>query len=804
MTAGSTETQHSGSGDVLAMTSLASRQDLPGRVRQLLDGVLGLFWRNFERSLTTALDEFERNLIQQANKPRVGEAGGRCLDSVRRIKPVRGDLVPRFMLSLEHDLAGFDRRPAAPPVEKKVAAAPAWLEMSLVGSNELDESLTLREIATKVEARHSVPLYELGYRFGVLAGRAAFDVEALPLGPGRIVAALRYAVAGLDLPLDHRVLFYQTFDRFSMSGAGALYVAANTYLAEQRILRHLQLPTMEKNRSAPNPAEARSTATTARDNYTAPRRPAAKQEVDVGGFGLAMFEVASSSPARPSAPQHGSVAPPREVRAQRVLNDSPESERFSVLRGMLDVRRRHQGVPATPHGADSFEPGPRELQSALSVLQVRSPPTIMLGGKIVQRTVAQLRQDLLNQLRHVTPPGQMPRLSDEDADTIDLAGMLFDQLMLATRANGRTQSLLTRLQVPILRAALRDKRFFFSPDHAARQLLNTVAEAGTQWLDDGIADADPTLIERMQRAIDGVNAEYDTDIRVFDRINEELQSYVQSLTRKTEVSERRLIEACRGREKLALAREAASRAIIIRLATAKPTRLVRTLLEQAWTDVLALTILRQGEKSDAFRKQLAVADQLIAAGGKLQDLAAQPIAAEWREEIESGLSQVGYHADEVLAVVGRLFASQPAPDDDHAISQTDLAMRLKSKMRLGDVASEEAQPSANPDRQPRLALNADETQMLERLKAAPFGTAFDLYAKPGADPGRIRLSWFSQLTGRCLLTSQRGARVDERGLEQLARDIVAGKVRFAAGDREPVVDRCWKAVVEPLEKLPTA
>jgi hypothetical protein len=98
-------------------------------------------------------------------------------------------------------------------------------------------------------------------------------------------------------------------------------------------------------------------------------------------------------------------------------------------------------------------------------------------------------------------------------------------------------------------------------------------------------------------------------------------------------------------------------------------------------------------------------------------------------------------------------------------------------------------------------LTAEETQMLERLKATPFGTAFDLYSKPGAELGRVKLSWFSPMTGRCLLTNQRGARADERGLEQLARDIVAGKLRFAPAERESVIDRSWKAVVEPLERV---
>lgn len=796
MTQESTDRPSPEAPDVLAMTSLASRQDLPARVRELLDGALGLFWRNLERSLATTLDEFEKHLIQQANKPRVDESGTRCLESIRRIKPTRADLAPRFMLSLEDDLAHFDRR-AAPTVARKVEAAlaPAWQELQLVGSSDLDESLTLREMATRVEARHSVPLYELGYRFGVLAGRPAFDVDALPLGPGRITAALRYAVAALDLPLDHRILFYQTFDRFAMNGVGALYVAANAYLAEQRILRHLQLQTINKPRQ-PAPAPAPAAETRPRDAHAPPRpRPGMPSESDVAGFGLAVFEVASSRKATAAAPAREQ----RETRAPRVVYDSREAEQFALLRERLAAWRLGKGVLPSLKGPDAFEPGARDLQGALGVLQVRSPPTIMLGGKVVQRTFAQLRQDLLNQLRHVTPPGQTPRLSDEDFDTIELAGMLFEQLMAATRPNGRTQSLLTRLQVPILRAALRDKRFFFGAEHAARRLLNSVADAGTRWLDDG-GESDPLLIERMQRAIERITAEFDTDMRVFDQVNDELMTYVQTLSRKAEVAERRLVEACRGREKLALARDTASRAITIRLAVAKPSRLLRTLLEQAWTDVLALTVLRQGEKSESYRRQLAVADQLVAAAGAMHTLLDNPLAAAWREEIETGLSQVGYHADEVQAVIQRLFAPPQSTDDDHALSQTDLAMRLKSKMRLGETAAEDPAARAAPQRALPLALNAEEAQVLERLKAMAYGTWFEVRA--GEEYARLRLSWFSPLSGRCLLTNQRGARVDERGLDQVARDIVGGRLRIEPGDRDAFVERCWHAAIEPLAQEP--
>ena len=796
MTQGGTGSQHLGSTDVLAMTSLASRQDLPARVHQLLIGAHGLFWRNLERSLATTLDEFERALIQQANKPRVGEAGGRCLESIRRIKPTRADLAPRFMLALEDDLAHFDRRVSAPATKKaEPALAAAWQDFSLVGSSELDESLTLREMAARVEARHSVPLFELGYRFGVLGARPAFDSESLPLGPGRITAALRYAVAALDLPLDHRVMFYQTFDRFAMSGVGALYTAANTYLAEQGILKYLQLQTLQRSRTAPPPpAEARAAP-------AAPPRPRGgdRVEVDVGGFGLAAFEVASSAPARPAA----AAAPARDVaRPQRPGTDTPEGLQFDLLRLQLAARRRSQGAMPTPKTADAYEPGARELQAALGVLQVRSPPTIMLGGKVMQRTIAQLRQDLLNQLRHATPPGQTPRLADEDADTVDLIGLLFEQLMLATRADGRTQSMLTRLQVPILRAALRDKRFFHNPEHPARRLLNSIVDTGAHWVDDG--EPDPALVERMQRAIERINAEFDTDMRVFDQVGEELLTFVSSMARRAEVAERRLVEGCRGREKLAMARDTAARAITIRLATTKPSRLLRTLLEQAWTDVLALTVLRQGEKSDTYRRQLAVADQLIAVGGAMQSMLDKPLAATWREEIESGLSQVGYHEDEIQAVVNRLFAPEQVADDDHAISQTDLAMRLKSKMRLGETVGDDAALRGLMQRPASASLAPAEAQTLEQLKAMPFGTWFEVSgAKPG-EHQRLRLSWFSTLTGSCLLTNQRGLRVDERGLEQVARDLASGRLRVEAGEHPAPADSSWNAVTAALARFSDA
>ncbi|HSJ40582.1 MAG TPA: DUF1631 family protein, partial [Xanthobacteraceae bacterium] len=149
MALGGTGSEHLTDLDPLDLTSLASRDDLPARARQVLDGVFGLFSRNLERSLVPVLDEFEISLVRQASKSQAGEAGQRSLESVRKLKSTRNQLLPRLILALEDGVARLDQRAAGTP--KKVAPAMLALQdLELVGSTDLDESLTLQDMAARL------------------------------------------------------------------------------------------------------------------------------------------------------------------------------------------------------------------------------------------------------------------------------------------------------------------------------------------------------------------------------------------------------------------------------------------------------------------------------------------------------------------------------------------------------------------------------------------------------------------------------------------------------------------------------
>lgn len=483
-------------------------------------------------------------------------------------------------------------------------------------------------------------------------------------------------------------------------------------------------------------------------------------------------------------------------------NDAYGQMVFDDMRELLAGRRQALGLSPTLAPDAIYPVRHDDLESVLAGLQNRPAPPLFVGGKVVPRTVSHIKQDMLNQLRQLAPGGKAPSLQGEDADTFDLVGLLFDSLLKETAPTTQMSTMMSRLQVPLLRVALRDKSFFTKRAHPARQFLNAVAETSMYWLDG--SDEDRSLLDKMQVVVDRVVQEYQDNVDVFDDLLGDLARHMQTAVRKSDVAERRQVDALKGREKLDHAREVAQKAIADRLAGRKLKTLIKTLLEQAWTDVLALTVLRHGEDSDAFRRRMELVDRLIAAGtpGQDNELSDASARVELRQEVETGLAQVGVHHEDVQAVVDRLFSTgdEPISNAEDGATLTEVAARLKSRSKLGEEG-DHATHSHLPHR-PKVdpPLDEHELQLLAQVRALPFGTWFEMKS-PVGDKVRRKLSWFSPLTGRCLFVNQRGAKVDETDIEHLVRDISRGRISLIEEKPESLLDRAFGAIVKTLKQF---
>lgn len=750
----------------LGLPTLADRGDLSPRVRQLLEELMAMASARLEPALRAVLSDLEQQLFKLAEQSHNNTEQQRCFESLREVKRGRADLTPRFVASLEEHLAGFDRGPA--PVAKAAPDA----ELELLPAQQLEDHLAITEMSSRAEVRASAALFELGHRFGVLAGTPVFEVEQLPLGPRALGASLSRALDQLDLPPEHRQLAYRLFERRVLTTIGGFYDAVNEHLVTRRILPHLRVYVARRSaESAPAPRSATTADETGAATAAGTRG---------GGTGRNSGSAAATG---------RGYASDNEGDEAGVGNGNL----FTTMRDLLAQRRSVLGLPAEESG-EGRAAAPDELQAALSTLQMRPVAPVMVGGKPALRSVQHLRQDMLAQLRQMSTDGRAPRLAGEQRDTVELVSMLFDHLGQELRMGGAAQQLLTKLQVPLLRVALSDTGFFTRRSHPARRLLSTITETAAYWVDSADGEADPGLVEKMQLLVDRVSGEFNGDVGLFGSLLEDLERHMSTLARKADMVERRHVEAAQGRERLDVARERAGTVIAERMLGTRPTSLVRTLLEQAWTDVLALTLLRQGEHSDVFRRRVAVADQLLRRDPKVDTEAL-------RQEVEQGLSQVGLHLPDA-GQIARKVLDQPVVDfQGEPVTQTELAIKLKQRQRLGNEETAAAASAAATARREAVPLTTEEQRMLERLKTVPFGTWFEFVQNQQGAVVRRKLAWFSPLTGRCLFVNQRGQRSDERSLEQLARDVARGQARLVVTQQDSLIDRAWNAIVGALKQF---
>ncbi|MCA0196861.1 MAG: DUF1631 domain-containing protein [Proteobacteria bacterium] len=741
---------------------------LPPRVRHVLGAVNTLAGQALTTSINLALNELERQLFMQAERSRSNQRQSEHFMELQHLRQHRADLVPQYLAGLEASLARLRELPEAEPQEAPRQDPLAFQHLTLVEDTDLDRDIVLREIARRETQRGGTPLLLLGQRFGVLAARPALDADRLPIGPHALCQILRDAGESLHLNLDSQLMLYRVFERQVMERYGELVERLNVLLTHEGVLPGLvYLPyrprTQGQSRArGPAPGSAGAVSQRPLTGWHGQAQPSAWSGALMAGLAARQS---------PSDGDGEVAATPREM---------PEKAVFNALQNMLSDYRGH-GPDAAPAPQPGLILPVDAVVNVLGAMQSAPPPTRAPGRP--RRTVDDLRQAMLARMRE--SHGPEAGLSQEHHDTFDLLGMLYREIGREVHDDAPAQNLLERLQVPVVRAAVQDRSFFVRDQHPARELLNSVAESGATWLAD--EDGDSQLVLRLEQAVDRVVEEYDGDEAVFERANREVQEHYRSQAHKAEVSERRQVEAARGRDRMETAKRSAADTIAARLGERKPPQFVQALLNQAWADVLTLTALRHGEESEEWREREQVTERII----DITCAADAPADPELTGQIDTALRQVGYHEDEAGAIARRLSRS----DEDEGTSRTELTAKLKARARLGQDGQAETKKAKPPPR------TAEEQACYEHLRTLPFGTWFEFVHNQQGDVRRQRLSWYSPVTDNALFVNARGQRVGEQSLDSLARLMARNQARVVTEERGRLIDRAWHATLRALRGL---
>jgi hypothetical protein len=754
--------------------------------------------------LRLTIVELERELLHQAEHARNSQIQAETYAQTRGLRDHIDRFPQAFLQQLAQDLATLRDRPSLKPAAD-ASAHPQML--TLVEDTDIDRDIVLSEIARRETSRRADALQLLAQRVAVIGAVAEFELEAVPLGPYALCRVLRQCGETLGLSLDGQLTLYRVFERQVIERLNDLYERANGTLAQEGILPgliyhpYLVKPTQVQTRRAP-PAAANAPKDAAAASARAlPQRNGRPATGWSGQSAPTPWQSALlDPPAMPmtlAAATDGEQAAPALSDAVQALGGLMSSARRSQAAGNVggaanQSSTNHGAAPASSAQATLEKASPRLAASAVPKAAVSDALASLQGTLAAQAAVAAqptgidtVQRQLLALLR--AQHGPDAALSPQDTDTFDLLGLLYAQMQREVREQTPAQALLAKLQVPVVRAALADTHFFVRDQHPVRELLNTVAESGAVWLGDD--DVDPQLLHKLGSAVDRIVNDYQGDEAVFAAANADIQAHLRALARKADLAERRHVDAARGKERLESAKQQAEARIEQLCEQSVPPRFVQALLRQAWSDVLTLTLLRQGEQSPEWDERQALTARIAEVTCRSKG---QPADIALGTEIETALLQVGYHHDEAAAIARRL--STPGGEDE-TTSRTELATRLKARTRLGDQGDSAPRKDIAGPRSP--AEEACYTQ----LRSLPFGSWFEFVINQQGDLRRQRLSWYSPMTGNALFVNQRGQKVAEHSLDGLSRLMAGGQARLLVEEKSRLIDRAWHATVRTLRSL---
>lgn len=671
-------------------------------------------------------------------------------------------------------LKGYDQfwRPPADaprPQESQRADLRSEAELKLVENEVLEESLAVSGMVEKGKGLHQRELGDLCARFAEMAGREALELADHPFGPYALCHALSDALRPMNLDLEIKLLVYKLYDQVVLKPVGQLYQELNGYLIQQDVLPSLT--------------------------------PAYKRPVSrMGG----------RPGVRPDGGVQGWLADPLDESHQAYM------EAFSAMEVLMNNWRARVGMPSL---APANYMGPTfasaEVLNALNVLQ---HPQLLAGVPANDGLKAFLQQ----QLRETSPTHDDRPFARREEDIIDMVSLLFEFILADANLPDSVKTLISRLQIPVIKVSIIEKSLLGRKNHPVRLLLNALAQAGVGL--DGTEDmANSAIFKRIEGTVNRVLDEFDQDVELFSELLDEFTAFMQKEEQRSGLLEERTRQVTQSKEHMQLAKHKVAYEIATRLQGKSTPAVVRSFLFNTWKDVLVLGYLRRDKSPGDWENSLLVMDKLIWS-------VTAPLDANTRtglvnavppllKSIKVGLEVLSLDPQSVVTILKDLRACHVMrlsrlagviETADHggaaADSQGKVDIRdpelakaiLDIRANLPDVENFGIADLVERDTVAEAVAHPVDEALLAKVRSLNVGEWVELTEE--SRRVRAKLSWKSQLTSTYVFVNRRGGKVAEIAQVDLARRLGEGSARIIEESGVPLMDRALRGLLNRLRE----
>lgn len=684
-------------------------------------------------------------------------------------------------------------------------------ELSLIDDDEFEEDLAINAMITHANALVINERSLLERRLAIMRGASSEESVGNPISPEAVAKSFKVAMKKAEgVSLSVRIIVYKLFDRLVMAALRDLYIKVNKELGSAGLF-----------------PEVRKDDVIVKENK--PSLPLSEVSLFSGGEGFGNSGSFGFETGLQGLYGQESVAAPLGRNVSQEFSDRGNSvglEVFELFKGLLSSIPR-QGIS---HGMPSSGAIPQRNRVYTADEMLLAISSLRGVGNVIPNTAN--IGSALSKIHHEQKEGlDGPVVSSDHEVAIEMISMLFDLISEDHSLSADMRAGLARLQLPYLKAAIRDPQWFADESHPAKFLLAQLAEAGK-----GCAEHEQSPItELIEKTINNVhNTEIDND--AFQHQVEVFSQEISKIRQKSERVADRTRVALNNKEKREIARKEIAHILVntLKNATRLPAPLYEVLI-RAWAHNMVMLRLRFDTDSVEYLRSLRLVEFLsqICDVEPLNSLDCQ-VFEDQRSEImqiwTEGLIYAGLHESDVNSLSIRLATLCDDMLDPLAIAaerRAKLQPVIKPEVSADDpsivlsrIPHESILDSINTVDE-NIVVSAEESPEYE-VGLQPTSTKFSGFIAPQLPPRspmeiarglekdqwvevmrggvtqRLRVCWVSSITGRLLFVNSVGQNSWDTTREEVANYISTGDMVLV--ENGEVVERAMTTIRDRLRK----
>jgi Protein of unknown function (DUF1631) len=490
---------------------------------------------------------------------------------------------------------------ASHPAAKRAVVVSDWESLSLVEDDAVDEQLHSDRISQMIAHECEVQLRELASYMCVLTRTPPGTAEGNPLRAEPLGSAVYRAIEAVTDEIEVRKLLARDLGQTLARAMPACYAEILADLKSRGIkpaaltVRSVEGPGVALGSA--NSGYATLSPASGYDSQGAPSsRGGALAPADAprgagpafnGGGGA---RAAGPVSGRGGDTQFGSPMAQADVQMMSLLRRLT-SLTAEPVHGDAGGRYSHNGV-SSGNGALGYLPT-QPLGNGMHI-PVGDAMTGLMAVNLIHAHRDELRQATAGKLDHMV---------------IDVVGSLFDQILSDSRVPPHMARQIARLQLPVLRVALRDTTFFSSRRHPVRRFVNRIASlsCGFDDFDEGPGLEFITRIrELVQEIVDG---DFD-QVEVYEAKLESLETFIAGQT-KVEAEQTGAVSTIENKESELRIQQRYMQQLRAALAPLSLPAYLGDFLSQVWSQALVLAVSREGSQSERVARYKRVGRDLV-------------------------------------------------------------------------------------------------------------------------------------------------------------------------------------------------